>query len=128
MGLPCQRTSPAAGGSRPQRILRRLVLPLPLAPLISSTSPSLTDNERFRKSLRPPRSHSRSNASSIDLVQVERVALERRKRHVVEHVLVGGLEDHARRAPRFPRFDPAQDVQAPALAVLEPAEAQVGAR
>src|SRR5436190_2875664 len=51
------------------------------------------------------------------------MALERRERRVLEDVLVRRLEDHARRLARFPRLDPAQHMQAPALAVLQSAEA-----
>src|SRR5687767_7975852 len=128
IGWPRQRTSPRVGASNPHRMRSRLVLPLPLAPVMRKASPVFKTKLNESKSLRPPRTHSRSAASSIDLVQVERVALERQERHVVEHVLVRRLEDDARRAARFPGLDPAQHVQAPALAVLEAAEAQVGAR
>src|ERR1700752_2776043 len=61
-------------------------------------------------------------------VQVERMALERRERHVLEDVLVRALEHHARGAAGLPGLDPAQHVQAPAVAVLQAAEAQVGTR
>jgi len=61
-------------------------------------------------------------------VQVERVALQRGERRVLEHLLVGRLQHDAWRHARFPRLDPAQHVQAPAVAGREPAEAQFGAR
>src|SRR5437764_8970952 len=62
------------------------------------------------------------------LVQIQRVALERRERRVLEDVLVRRLENHARRLACFPGLDPAQHMQAPALAVLESAEAHLGTR
>src|SRR5438874_7395928 len=64
MRVPFQRTSPWLGVSRPQRMRSRLVLPVPLAPAMRSDSPLRSANERPRNSVRPPRSHSSSVASS----------------------------------------------------------------
>src|SRR5437879_2355925 len=61
-------------------------------------------------------------------VKIECIAFQGRERHIVEHALVRRLEDHARRASGLPGLDPAQHVQAPAVAVLQAAEAQVGTR
>src|SRR3954468_3149579 len=63
------------------------------------------------------------SASPPALIQVERIALERRKRRVLEHILVRAFQDDARRATCLPRLDPAQDMQAPAVAVLQAPEA-----
>src|SRR3954469_17527703 len=136
MGLPSQRTSPAAGASRPHRMRRRLVLPRPLAPATRSSSPPRSANERPRKSILPPRSHWRSaawstaaivtetaTASRRRSVQVEGVALERRERRVLGDVLVGRFEHDARRLAGLPGLDPAQDMQTPAVAGLQAAEA-----
>src|SRR5262245_16050511 len=68
IGWPFQRTSPALGVARPQRIRSRLVLPLPLAPATRSRSPAFTASETPRKSVRVPRSHSSSAASSMRLL------------------------------------------------------------
>src|SRR5207244_12675920 len=61
-------------------------------------------------------------------VKIECIAFQGRERDIVEHALVRRLEDHARRASGFPGLDPAQHVQAPAVAVLQAAEAKVGTR
>src|SRR5437764_11127325 len=60
------------------------------------------------------------------LIKVERMALERRERRVLEHILVRRLENHAGRLAGLPGLDPAQHVQAPAVAMLQSAKAQVG--
>src|SRR5207253_4426068 len=65
---------------------------------------------------------------AASLIQVEGIALERRERRVLENVLVGRLEDHARRLARFPGLDPTQHMQAPAVAVLQAAKAHLGPR
>ena len=56
------------------------------------------------------------------------MALERRERRVLEDVLVRRFKDYARRLARLPRLDPAQYMQAPAVAGLEAAEAQLRPR
>lgn len=61
-------------------------------------------------------------------MQIEGVALQRRERRELEHVLVGCLEHDVGRLARLPRLHPAQHVQAPAVAGLEAAEAQLRAR
>src|SRR5437762_5754704 len=61
-------------------------------------------------------------------VEIECIAFQGRERDIVEHALVRRLEDHARRAAGFPGLDPAQHVQAPAVVVLQAAEAQLGTR
>src|SRR5437762_11265208 len=61
-------------------------------------------------------------------VEIECIAFQGRERDIVEHALVRRLEDHARRASGFPGLDPAQHVQAPAVAVLQPAEAHLRPR
>lgn len=53
------------------------------------------------------------------------MALERGERNVVEHVLVRRFEDHAWRTAGFPGLDPARHIQAPAVALLQAAEAQI---
>src|SRR5262249_57476553 len=61
-------------------------------------------------------------------VQIERVLLERRQRRELEHVLVGRLEHDLRRPAGLPGFDPAQHVQAPAVAGLQAPEAHLAVR
>src|SRR6185295_12037668 len=65
IGCPFQRTAPALGRARPQRMRRRLVLPLPFAPATRSSSPARSTNETPRNRVRAPRSHSSSAASSM---------------------------------------------------------------
>src|SRR5947209_1305446 len=65
MFLPFQRTSPAAGDERAHRILSRLVLPLPLGPRNSTSSPRSTVKVRSLKRRRVPRTHVRLIALSI---------------------------------------------------------------
>src|SRR2546428_3133878 len=65
---------------------------------------------------------------AASLIQVERIALERGERRVLEHVLVRCLQDHARRLARLPGLDPAQHMQAPAVAVLESPKAHLRPR
>src|SRR3954471_8600857 len=62
------------------------------------------------------------------LVYIQPISLERRERRVLEDVLERGVEDHARRLAGFPGLDPAQHMQAPAVAVLEAAEAHLRPR
>src|SRR5688500_11316040 len=64
MRAPFHSTSPAVGVSKPHRMRSRLVLPLPFAPATRSVSPGASANASWRKSFFPPRSHSRSRASS----------------------------------------------------------------
>ena len=75
----------------------------------------------YSSSLIPP-------PSSLASMQVKGVALERRERRVLEDLLVGRLEHDARRHPRLPRLDPAQHVQAPAVAGLQAPESHLGTR
>src|SRR3977135_3427621 len=56
------------------------------------------------------------------------MALERRERRVLEYILVRRLQDYFRRLARLPRLDPAQHMQAPAVAGLEAAKAHLGPR
>src|SRR5438132_7402904 len=75
-----------------------------------------------------PASQTCSLPLAASLIQVEGIALERRERRVLENVLVRRLQDHARRLARLPGLDPAQHMQAPAVAVLEAAKAHLGPR
>ena len=62
-------------------------------------------------------------ALTTDSVKIERVPLQYVQRHQFEHLCVRRFEHHVRRLACFPRFYPAQDVQAPPVARLEAAKA-----
>ncbi len=47
IGLPCNRTSPWSGNSRPLIMLINVVFPLPEKPTIATNSPSSTDKLMF---------------------------------------------------------------------------------
>src|SRR5262249_55192438 len=57
--------------------------------------------------------------------QVHRKALEIGERAMIERALVGGAQHHARRLARLERLLPARCAQAPAVARLEAAEAEL---
>src|SRR5882672_11381853 len=61
-------------------------------------------------------------------MQIERAAPEGLDGHVLEDVLVGRLEHHLRRPARLEGLDPAQHVQAPAVAGLQSLEAHLRPR
>ena len=65
MRSPRQRTSPSTGVSRPQRIRKRLVLPLPFGPVRLTNVPGENENDRSLKILRSPRTHPSLLTSSI---------------------------------------------------------------
>jgi hypothetical protein len=62
------------------------------------------------------------------LVQIERMLLERVERHQLEHAFVGRLKDYPRRHTGFPRLDPAQHMQTPAIPRIQAPKSHVGAR
>src|SRR6266704_1188706 len=61
-------------------------------------------------------------------MQIERVALQGFDGDVFEDVFVGGFEDDLRRHAALVGLDPAQHMQAPAVAGLQALEAHLGAR
>ena len=54
MFAPCQRTSPSVAASKPQIILKRLVLPLPFGPVSWTTLPGESEKLRPLKRSRSP--------------------------------------------------------------------------
>ena len=65
MEVPFQARDPAAGGSRPQTILSRLVLPLPLGPLTWSRPPLESSKASPANSRRSPRTQSSPVARNV---------------------------------------------------------------
>src|SRR6266571_922766 len=69
-----------------------------------------------------------AGSAGTDSVQIERVALQRLQRDVLEDVLVRGFEDHLWRHAGLVGLDPAQHVKAPAVPGCEALEAHLRAR
>jgi hypothetical protein len=71
-GLPLSSTSPAVGCISPANRRSRLVLPLPLGPLICTMSPLASRNSRFSNSSRKSRSQAERNGFQEGLVKGSR--------------------------------------------------------
>jgi len=68
------------------------------------------------------------DTGSSPLMQIERMFLQRLKLYEPEYVLVGRLKNHPWRHTGFPRLDPAQYMQTPAVAWLQTPKPQVRPR
>src|SRR5678816_2675784 len=91
MESPCHLTSPVSGVSNPQRIRKRLVLPLPFGPVSCRNDPGAREKLMSLKSRRSPRTHRSFSTSKIV------VALRFEVSDVVTHCIELLWEKHSGR-------------------------------